>query len=73
MAAKSTEAAKGQAFKALQRYYREPLNAAREAHKAGERVIGRIGNTVPVELILAGGFTPVMVSAERGRAAPTAV
>lgn len=72
MAAKSTEAAKGQAFKALQRYYREPLNAAREAHKAGERVIGRIGNTVPVELILAGGFTPVMVSAERGRAAPTA-
>lgn len=66
------EASKGKAFRALQAAYSDRLHAARAAHAAGERVVGRIGNTVPVELILAAGFTPVLVAAESGRPAPTA-
>ena len=43
----------------------EPLSAAREAARAGTRVIGYYGNDIPVALILAAGALPV-----RLRAAP---
>ena len=56
----------------LRKHYEDRLLAAREAHARGERVVGRIGNTVPVELILAAGFTPVLISADRLRPTPTA-
>ena len=42
--------------------YRDRLAFAREAHQSGKKVVGYVGNTVPVELILAADCVPVRVA-----------
>jgi benzoyl-CoA reductase/2-hydroxyglutaryl-CoA dehydratase subunit BcrC/BadD/HgdB len=53
-------------------HYADRLAAAREARKRGTGVVGRIGNTVPTELVLACGWIPVLVAADMGTPTPTA-
>jgi benzoyl-CoA reductase/2-hydroxyglutaryl-CoA dehydratase subunit BcrC/BadD/HgdB len=48
----------------LEYHYANRLAAAQQAHAAGKRVVGAIGNTVPRELIDAAGLFPVLVAAE---------
>jgi benzoyl-CoA reductase/2-hydroxyglutaryl-CoA dehydratase subunit BcrC/BadD/HgdB len=60
------------AFATLQRAYRDRLAAARLAHAAGASVVGLIGNSVPIEFVLAAGRVPVLIAAERGEPTPTA-
>jgi benzoyl-CoA reductase/2-hydroxyglutaryl-CoA dehydratase subunit BcrC/BadD/HgdB len=61
-----------QALARLSRSYRDRLSEARSAHANGRRVVGRVGHTIPLELILAAGCTPVMIAADPGRATPNA-
>ena len=56
----------------MQRYYADPLGAAREAHAKGVGVVGLIGNTVPRELVLAVNRFPVLVAAQIGQPTPMA-
>jgi benzoyl-CoA reductase/2-hydroxyglutaryl-CoA dehydratase subunit BcrC/BadD/HgdB len=65
--------ATNEALATLRTHYQDRLRAARDAHARGERVVGRVGNTIPVELLLAAGFTPVLISADRARPTPTAI
>ena len=60
------------AFAALQHCYRDRLSAAREAQKRGQGVVGMMGNTVPVELVLAADRFPLMVMPEMGLPTPIA-
>ena len=60
------------AVNTLAAHYEDRFAAAREARKHGTGVVGRIGNTVPAELVLACGWVPVLVAAEMGALAPTA-
>src|SRR5215471_14948745 len=60
------------AFALLRHHYANRLAAAREALAHGTGVVGRIGTTVPVELILAAGRLPVLVAAELGMPTLTA-
>jgi benzoyl-CoA reductase/2-hydroxyglutaryl-CoA dehydratase subunit BcrC/BadD/HgdB len=60
------------AFTTLQDAYRDRLAAARVARAAGVGVVGLIGNSVPVEFVLAAGRVPVLIAAQRGQPTPTA-
>ena len=60
------------AYRRLAGHYAARLEVAREARAAGQRVIGRIGHTTPVEPIIAAGCTPVTVAADLQRATPRA-
>ena len=59
-------------YQRLRAQYADRLGAARAAAAAGQRVIGRIGHTTPVEHILAAGCTPVTLAADLQRATPRA-
>lgn len=61
-----------QALADLQRAYANPLAAAREASAKGEPVVGLIGPTIPVELVLASGRFPVTLTPPRGVPTPAA-
>jgi benzoyl-CoA reductase subunit C len=63
---------RGAAFQTLAHHYDHRQEAARAAHAAGRKVIGRIGHTVPVELILAAGAMPVLITANLDRKTPVA-
>ena len=63
-----TEAAAG-GFAALQHAYGHRLDAARQA---GGGVVGMVGNTVPLELVLATGRMPVLIAADMGQPTPVA-
>ncbi|MEO6340950.1 MAG: 2-hydroxyacyl-CoA dehydratase family protein [Caulobacteraceae bacterium] len=56
----------------LQRHYRDPLLAARTAHGQGQGVVGLVGVTIPVELVLATGRLPVLITPNMGAPTPTA-
>jgi benzoyl-CoA reductase/2-hydroxyglutaryl-CoA dehydratase subunit BcrC/BadD/HgdB len=56
----------------LDHAYQARIDLAREAHANSAHVVGLIGNTIPVELVLACGHLPVLVAAERGRPTPHA-
>ena len=60
------------AVETLAAHYQDRLAAAREARNHDVGVVGRIGNTVPTELVLACGWVPVLVAAEMGTPTPTA-
>jgi benzoyl-CoA reductase/2-hydroxyglutaryl-CoA dehydratase subunit BcrC/BadD/HgdB len=60
------------ALATLRHAYSARLDVARQAHRDGTRVVGLVGNTIPVELVLASGMRPVLVAAERGRPTPQA-
>src|ERR1051326_7492687 len=64
--------AEGGPFKVLQRYYTDRFAAAREAQSHGVGVVGRVGNTIPSEFILASGRFPVLIAADMGQPTPTA-
>jgi benzoyl-CoA reductase/2-hydroxyglutaryl-CoA dehydratase subunit BcrC/BadD/HgdB len=51
---------------------RQAYAARIDPWRAGTRVVGMVGNTVPVELVLACGRVPVLIAAERGRPTPRA-
>jgi benzoyl-CoA reductase/2-hydroxyglutaryl-CoA dehydratase subunit BcrC/BadD/HgdB len=51
---------------------RHAYAARLDAWQAGPRVVGLVGNTIPVELVLACGRIPVLVTAPRGRPTPGA-
>jgi benzoyl-CoA reductase/2-hydroxyglutaryl-CoA dehydratase subunit BcrC/BadD/HgdB len=65
-------AARATAFEVLQHHYVDRLASAREAIARGTGVVGRIGPTVPAELILAAGRLPIFVAADSGTPTPTA-
>ena len=50
----------------LRRLRLDPQEMAREAARAGQRVVGYVGNDVPVALILAAGALPVRVRVAAG-------
>lgn len=50
----------------LQVAYQNRLDAARAAHLKGQKVVGYVGNTVPVELILAAECMPVRIAPVSG-------
>jgi benzoyl-CoA reductase/2-hydroxyglutaryl-CoA dehydratase subunit BcrC/BadD/HgdB len=56
----------------LRYYYAHRLEAAREAHARGIRVVGLVGSTIPRELVLACDFFPVHISATSGAPTPRA-
>ena len=60
------------ALDTLAAHYTDRQASAREALRRGTGVVGRIGNTVPNELVLACGWLPVLVAAEREAPTPTA-
>lgn len=60
------------AVRALRDAYSGRLAAARQVHGDGARVVGLIGNTIPVELVLASGRVPTLITADRNRATPNA-
>jgi benzoyl-CoA reductase/2-hydroxyglutaryl-CoA dehydratase subunit BcrC/BadD/HgdB len=64
--------AQGGPFSVLQHYYANRSTAAREAHSRGVGVVGRVGNTVPSEFILASGRFPLLIAADLGQPTPTA-
>lgn len=53
-------------FAALRHAYEHRLDAAREAKAAGRALVGYVGNTVPVEAILAAGCVPVRIAPIEG-------
>jgi benzoyl-CoA reductase/2-hydroxyglutaryl-CoA dehydratase subunit BcrC/BadD/HgdB len=57
---------------ALRRAYAARLDIARQAHRNGASVIGLVGNTIPIELILACGWVPVLIAADLGPPTPNA-
>ena len=57
---------------ALRRAYTARLDLAREPHRDAGEVVGLIGNTIPVELVLACGRVPTLVTADRSRPTPNA-
>lgn len=57
------------AYEPLRGAYHDRLAAARAAHAQGAPVIGYVGNTVPVELIVAAGGVPVRIAPEGGSTA----
>src|SRR5215831_5483706 len=60
------------ALDSLVAHYTDRQASVREALSRGTGVVGRIGNTVPTELVLACGWWPVLVAAEREAPTPTA-
>jgi len=56
----------------LKHAYAARLDLAREGHRDGAGVVGLIGNTIPVELVLACGRVPTLVTADRSRPTPEA-
>lgn len=56
------------AFPELRHAYEHRLDAARVAHQRGQKVVGYVGNTVPVELIMAAGCMPVRIAPVAGDA-----
>lgn len=52
----------------LQAAYDDRLELARQARAAGRKVVGYVGNTVPVELILAAGAVPLRIAPMLGDA-----
>jgi hypothetical protein len=56
----------------VQRLLDDPLAAARDAAQSGSRVIGYVGNDIPVSLILAANALPVRLRGIAGRPAPRA-
>jgi benzoyl-CoA reductase/2-hydroxyglutaryl-CoA dehydratase subunit BcrC/BadD/HgdB len=60
------------ALEVLQHHYAHRWAAAEEALGRGVGVVGRVGPTVPTEVILASGRLPVLVAAEMGTPTPTA-
>ncbi len=60
------------AFEILQLHYTHRLAAAHDARAHGTSVVGRVGPTVPSELILAIGRLPLLVAAEPSVPTPTA-
>jgi hypothetical protein len=56
----------------MQRLLDDPLSGARAAARDGRRVIGYIGNDVPVALIVAADALPVRLRGIAGRATPRA-
>ncbi len=63
---------RGAAFQTLAHHYAHRQEAARAAHAAGRKVIGRIGHTVPTELIMAAGAVPILITADLDRKTPVA-
>ncbi|HWA20813.1 MAG TPA: 2-hydroxyacyl-CoA dehydratase family protein [Caulobacterales bacterium] len=59
-------------FAKLKAHYTDRARAMKQARAQGGRIVARVGSAVPAELILAAGFMPVLVAADRSRAAPTA-
>jgi benzoyl-CoA reductase/2-hydroxyglutaryl-CoA dehydratase subunit BcrC/BadD/HgdB len=57
---------------ALRHAYAARLDLAREAHLQGASVIGLVGNTIPVEFVLACGARPVLVTPDTSRPTPHA-
>lgn len=55
-------------FAPLQAAYDDRLALAARARAAGRRVVGYVGNTVPVELILAAGAVPLRIAPVAGDA-----
>jgi benzoyl-CoA reductase/2-hydroxyglutaryl-CoA dehydratase subunit BcrC/BadD/HgdB len=64
--------AEGGPFKVLQRYYTDRSAAAHEVQSHGVGVVGRVGNTIPSEFIMASGRLPVLIAADMGQPTPTA-
>ncbi|HET7811771.1 MAG TPA: 2-hydroxyacyl-CoA dehydratase family protein [Steroidobacteraceae bacterium] len=56
----------------LDRLRRDPQEVARAAAARGERVVGYVGNDIPVALVLAAGALPVRLRATEDTASPTA-
>jgi len=56
----------------LQRAYAERLEIARGAHRQGQHIVALVGNTIPIELVLASGRLPTLVTADRIRPTPNA-
>ena len=54
------------AFCRLQAAYEHRLSEAKRASQRGQRVVGYVGNTVPVELIIAAGCFPLRVAPVSG-------
>jgi benzoyl-CoA reductase/2-hydroxyglutaryl-CoA dehydratase subunit BcrC/BadD/HgdB len=63
---------RGTALSTLVDAYEDRLAGARRARERGIGVVGRIGNTVPTELVLAAGWQPVLVAADMGARTPVA-
>ncbi|MCA1646076.1 MAG: 2-hydroxyacyl-CoA dehydratase family protein, partial [Chloroflexi bacterium] len=59
-------------FEVLQHYYADRAGGARAAQSRGVGVVGRVGNTIPSELILASGRFPALIAADLGHPTPTA-
>ncbi len=59
-------------FATLQRHYDDPLLAARTAHAEGAEIVGLTGVTIPVELVLAAGRFPVLITPKTDAPTPTA-
>jgi benzoyl-CoA reductase/2-hydroxyglutaryl-CoA dehydratase subunit BcrC/BadD/HgdB len=57
------------AFLVLLTAYENRLDAARLAHQQGHKVVGYVGNTVPVELIMAADCMPVCLAPNSGSTA----
>lgn len=68
MMEKSTGMRESAAFAELRHAYTHRLDAARVAHQRRQRVVGYIGNTVPVELIMAADCMPVRIAPIAGDA-----
>ncbi len=60
------------ALEELRRHYEDRTAAARVAKAAGRKVVGLVGATVPVELVLAAGAHPVNVAPLPGGPTPQA-
>ncbi|HEY1295119.1 MAG TPA: 2-hydroxyacyl-CoA dehydratase family protein [Chloroflexota bacterium] len=60
------------AFATLRAAYAARLDLARAAQSNGEGVVGLVGNAIPMELVLACGRQPVLVTADASRATPHA-
>jgi hypothetical protein len=56
----------------IHRLLLEPMRFAREAARAGRRVIGYAGGDIPVEIILAAGALPVRLSGRADKPTPLA-
>jgi benzoyl-CoA reductase/2-hydroxyglutaryl-CoA dehydratase subunit BcrC/BadD/HgdB len=59
-------------FTTLRDAYAARLDLARAAHRGGQAVVGLVGNTIPIELVLACGQQPVLVTADTSRSTPHA-
>jgi benzoyl-CoA reductase/2-hydroxyglutaryl-CoA dehydratase subunit BcrC/BadD/HgdB len=64
--------ARGASLSTLQRYYGDRAFALAQMLEGDRPVAGRIGASVPAELLMAAGFASFMITAPAGAATPTA-